>query len=265
MSNEIQKIDPNLNLPAHLQNKEVKGMDVIKSVVRPPMLKIVMKQSRDELLDKFGKGALICMPAEAEIAPNDVPFHFTPIFMWKEFITWAPIEARGNVPAILERSLDEYSDIAAKAQDSNRRVEEVDYNGQSLKVRHVEHLNFMVVIHNHPLGGPDTPFVMSFARAEYRTGSNLASFIQMRKTSPFNCIFEASVCKDPRSNDQGSWYGYDINNPSPDSGVSPWVTEEQSAVFEKMHDEFAKLHRDKRLAATHDEESEIKTEERNDM
>lgn len=267
MPNEIQRIDPNLNLPEHLRDKEVKGMDVMKTIIRPPMLKIIMKQSKDELLDKFGKGALICMPAEAEIAPNDVPFTFTPLFMWKEWCTWAPIEAKGQIPAILDSSLDPTSVLAGKASHTSTREEKIEYEGSMYDVKHVEHLNFMVVIHDHPLGGPETPMIMSFARAEYRTGSNLASLIQMRKTSPFNCVFEARVCKDPRGNDQGTWYGFDISNPSEDSGRTPWCSAEESALFEEMHDNLAEAHANKCLVTTH-EEGEVegdKPEERDDM
>lgn len=266
MPNDIIRIDPSLELPAHLQNKEIKGLEVVKEVIRPPVLKIVQKQSRDEILDRFGKGTLITQPALAEVAPNDVAFHFTPIFIWQEFQTWVKREqVQGDIPHVLESTTDSKSALAAKCQNRDLWFETVNREGINLDVRHIETLCFLVVLHNHPFGGPETPMIMTFSKGEYRTGSNLSSLIQMRKASPFDCIFEAKVCKEPRGNDAGTWYGLDITNPSEDSGVSPWCTEEQGKAFEEMHDKFKEAHDRQLLIRTEDSDETVKEPERDDM
>lgn len=230
-TSEITRVTPDLSLPEHLRGKEVKGMDLMKQIVVPPRIKIVQRQSSELLTAKFPAGTVLSMPAEAVIAEIDTEFLFVPLFFYREWATWSPLEMRGQVPSILDRSADPTSAVAIKAQNPRTR-EESDflYQGQKIKVRHVEHLNFVVSLYQHTLG--TDPMTMSFSRGEHFNGCKFASLVKMRNASPFACVFEAIVNKEPRKNNKGSWFGLDISNPSE---APAWVTKEELEQLEKNH------------------------------
>lgn len=227
------------------------GNEVLSRYVTPPALKIVQKQSRDELLSLFAPGTGIVVPTQAVLVENDVPFHFTPLFMYAEFITWTPISARARgVPAVLERSLDPKSTLAIKATNQDTWNETIVYEGKELEVRHVEHLCFVVKLVGHPLGDAIPWMTISFAKAEHKLGRALSGLIKMRNAPPFSCVFEARVAKAPRSNEYGSWFGLDVNNPT---DRSPWVGAEEYAANKEVHLELSRIHADGLLQVAHEE------------
>jgi len=254
MSSEITKIDAN-TLPAFLEDEEVIGIETLSEYVVPPRVKTVQKQAMDELLKYFGAGDVILSPLNALIAemPRDekgrpkegetASFYVVPIFFYPEWATWNPIELKGSEPAIKYRTVDPTDPIVAKSKNPSLRFENVpnDSSGK-LQVRHVEHLNYIVVLYGHPLGAE--PCILSFSRGEHNAGSKFAALIRMRKASLFGCVFKATV--NLRHGQLGDWYGIDLTNPD---NRSPWVTKEEYLQFKELHEQFAKYHKEARLRA----------------
>ena len=248
MPSDITKVTPNLALPEHLQGAQVEGVAELADLVRPPFIKIVQKQSDDLLLAAFKAGDTIIQPQQALITEKTEPFQFVPLFHYREWCTWAPIEMKGQVPAILARTLNMEDQLAKKAMSVDLREEKgYDFDGKKMDVTHSEHLNFVVALYNHDFSGD--PMIMSFSKAEWKTGAKFAGLIKMRKASIYDCVFNAVVSDIPRSNNYGSWFGFDITNPTE---VSPWVTKEEHDVFGKLHRELKEHHDKGRLQATYD-------------
>lgn len=232
-----KRVDPDLSLPAHLQGKDVEGIEDLKKYVSPPRIKIVQKSADNELLERFSLGDVIVQPAQVLVSKydkdNPEPFLFVPLFFFPEWATWSPIELRGQVPMILERTSDPDSVLAKKAKNPNLRFEAKEYEGRQMQVRHVEHLNFIVVLYDHELG--IDPMVLSFQRGEHGSGIRFNSLIKMRRASLFACVFQAQVAL--RKGHKGEWAGLNITNPDLE-GSSPWVLEDEVEGLRKKHLEF---------------------------
>lgn len=256
MSEAITKINPQVNLPAFMKDTTDLGTELLKKYVIPPRIKVVQKQAAQELLDKFAAGDVILSPMNAVVVelPRDnkgrpvdgatASFPFVPLFFWPEWVTWNPIEMRGKLPAVRYRTVDPSDAVALKAKNPNLRHEEID----GVKVRHVEHLNFVVVLYNSEV--TSEPCVMSFARGEYSAGTKFASLLKMRRAPIYGCVFSAAVS--PRHGQLGDWHGIDVSNPTEGS---PWVTEDEFKTFGALHDEFKKYHDEHRLQATLEDET----------
>jgi len=234
------------------------GIDDLRQYVTPPRIKVVQKQARTDLLDMFGVGDVIVVPANivvTEMGRTDKgqptgeadPFFIVPLFFYVEWCTWNPLELKGKVPAIRDRSFDPKSALALKAKSSEHRKELIP-GEKDLYMRHVEHLNFIVMLYDHPtLGG--APVVMTFARGEHFSGRGLCNLIKLRKAPLYGCVFECHLGH--RENEQGDWWGLDIINPAGD--VSPWVNAEEFEAFKALHLEFVKAHQDARIRVDYDE------------
>jgi len=250
----IEKVRPAGALaaaPTHIQRGDDKqGVERTQEFVSPPFLKIVQKQSDDELITTHGVGSTILTPTNVLVAKHGDSFKFVPIIQYAEFMTWADIGMKGLVPPILDRSLDSNSKLARKCRDRNLWVEEgYDYDGKKLKVRHVEHITFVVVIMDEELGA--VPCIMSFSRAEHKQGRNLCSLLSLRNADIFGCVFEARV-GDPRKNEKGSWHGFDVFNPTSDS---PWVDDPKVyETLQALHIQYEKLYNDGLLRASYEDE-----------
>lgn len=236
----IKKIEPTstgTNQPEWLTKYSRRGLEQIGEYLLVPRIKIVQKQADSALLDKFGLGDVIVSPLGVLIAPMTVdgkkiqppgkPFLFTPILFWPEWLTTNPIEMRGQLPFIADRSLDPKSALAVKSQNPATRKEKRG----TIEVRHVECLNFVVLVHDVE-GLREAPMILSFAKSEHFTGQKFCNLISMRKASIFSGIYQAQA--NARKNASGEWFGLDISNPN--SG-SPWVTEEQYSAFTTLHEE----------------------------
>ena len=234
---------------------EERGLEHIAQYVRPPFIRVVQRQSSTELLDQFGEGDVIVRPGNMRVCEMKVDakhrptgesdgFLITPVFFYPEYMSWNPIELKGNAPAIRERSLDPNGAIAHKAANPDTRVEPfVGEDGKPSKynIRHVEHLNFVVVIHGIDL---DTPCILSFSRAEHTAGRNFCNVIKMRGGAIYGGIY--AVHQMPRSNNQGEWWGLEVSNPGSDVSA-PWVDREAFEKFKSLHQEYKKLHADAKL------------------
>lgn len=232
---------------------EAEGTSRLDGLVVPPLVKIMQKQSDDALLGQFPKGSVILRPVDILVASVGQSFKFIPLMQFTEYVTWAPIEMKGQVPAILDRTFDQRTELARKATDANRWIENgYSFNGKKIdKVRHVEHIVFVIQLFDHPAG--ELTAALSFARAEHKTGRSFASLLKMRNADAFGCIFEAVVPAEPRKNEKGSWYGLNISNPKEGS---PWVTDK--ALFENLRRTSLKLEEafaNKLLRTDHDQDT----------
>jgi len=129
---DITKVKANTALSApDFMHGAPRGTEELGHYVIPARLKIVQKQSSDELLQEFGQGYVIIMKGDGsaeEVAKmkfdekgNPVSsegFNFVPLFFFVEYVCWNPIQLKGVAPAIRSRSLDPRSEVALKAKSS---------------------------------------------------------------------------------------------------------------------------------------------------
>lgn len=242
-------------LPAFMQEDGQLGVEEMQQFITPPRLKIVQRQSGQEFLDKFEPGEVILVPQFVKVAglseERNVgePFYFTPIFFFPEWCLWNPIETKGSLPAIRERTLDPDSPMVVKSRRKELWEEKID----GVNCRYCEHLNFLVLIHGND-NVPPLPVVMSYARAEHRTGSNLASLIKMRNAPLFGCNFQGVTRV--RSNQKGTWFGIDPTNPDANSGVTPFISSEAAYKdFRDLHMEYKEAHQKRIIRVDYEDDS----------
>lgn len=220
---------------------------------------------------------MIAVPQCSLIAPIDrkesgksadagKPFWFVPLLFYPEWVTWTPIELRGAVPAILERTLDEKHDIVRLARDSQLRQEVFkdvpEKDGKPMYIRHVEHLNFLIALitpdGQEPNEMSGIPIILSFSRAEHFSGAKFCTLTRQRTREGaklWGCQFEARSRIRP-NNPKGTWYGIDASNPSAGSGVSAYVqSPELFQRFTELHDEIFELHAKQLIRADYQPES----------
>jgi hypothetical protein len=257
MPDNIQKINPAMKVPDYLKDAPIKGVEELKKYVTLNRLKIIHKASSDDLLALFNPGDVIVTPTQTMIAPaildkkgkitgEGTPWLFVPLFFYVEYCTWEPLALKGQGPMISARSFDMNSSLARKARDPQLR-EEPHPNHPDLKLRHVEHLNFIVTPYNHPLSGEI--MVMTYDRGNYYHGQKFSALIGLRKASPYHCVFEATLLKN--TNDKGSWQTIVPVNPE----QAPWVTADEAKKFEELYDGFDKIHKESRFQTNYETES----------
>ncbi len=258
-SKDLTKVNPRsiVAKPDYL-GADVEGVEELSQYITPPRVKIVQKSADSSLLEEFGVGDVIVTPLNTLIIEQErtakgqptgeaPPLIFTPLFFFVEFCAWNPYELKGTVSAIRERSLDPQSDIARKARNENTRFEPYP-DKPELQIRYVEHLNFLVWIHDEKT---EDPAILSFSRSSHGDGRQLSTFIKMRKASIYSCVFEGWL--DHRDNDQGDWWAFTIENPKT---VDPWVTDVQNIRFKAYHEEFKLLHQGGKIRADYIEEND---------
>jgi hypothetical protein len=104
-------------------DKEKIGLKEVAKVVRPSYVKIVQRQSSEELTKKFGIGSIILTPDNMLVHPalendSDVVVPFVPIFFYIEYAKFAPFLLKGKEPFVQERTTNPKSSIALKASNS---------------------------------------------------------------------------------------------------------------------------------------------------
>lgn len=255
MSNEVSKVQSNASVPAFMQNQEVMGTEALNAYVRPPRLKLVQAMSRAPF-DQYDQGTVLVVPQLIEFAKVDRAtkkgdkWKFIPLFFYPEWIQTNPM-ALANAPFIRERSFDPRSELARKARTKETWFEPCPEDPK-LQIANRECLNFVVMPYDHPtLSG--TMCVLTFARANFRDGSNLASMIKIRKAPIFGQVFEASAAQ--RENAKGAWWGLNISIPED----TPWAGVEDFEVFKALHLELAKTHEEGLLQVDYDDTEESQT------
>jgi len=250
------------------------GMDLVRQYVQIPRVKVIQNNRRTPFKELFEGSELAVVPTMLSLTngpvkdPKVPAFYFTPLYFFPEWITWNPIEARGSLPSVRDRSFEPTSEIAQKARDDKRRNSEPcpempkTSDGKPLFLRHLEHLNFVVAIHA-PSAFAGLPVTLGFASGEHRSGSNLSTLIQARNpmgTPPedrvpiYAMTFAAYVRE--RKNSKGEWFGIDCQNPPRDSGVSPWIGADDTRLvaYREQYELLKKAHVDKLLVVEQDEE-----------
>ena len=264
---DIVKVEPKNPLvcaPKFMLDDQQMGTEEVTRYVIVPRVKVIQKQASAELLSRFNPGDVIISPVNALVAQTVMrdgvmgEFAFVPLYFFAEYCVWNPIELKGMEPAIIERTTDVDSPIAAKALHANLREEPHPTHPQ-YKVRYVEHLNYVVQIIDHAEMTGEVA-VLSFARGEHRAGRQLAGLVKMRRAPLFGCKFIARVSHRPGTG-KGDWFGLDVDN-----HVDPWVDDEDEyARLKALHEEFKRLHEANRLRPDLSDEELTAEVSRDDM
>lgn len=248
--NEIQKVNPSpiVAPPEFMEEDGALGTETLQEYVVLPRLKVIQRQSSDELLEKFKVGDVIITPVNELLihGEDEESFLFTPIFFYPEVCVWNPIKLRGQEPAIRERTCDVSSPLFSKAQNASLREEPHPEYPKEL-ITYVEHLNFIVWLYDKNEVG-----ILSYSRAEHFVGRRLVTMCKMRKAPLFGCVFEAMVGE--RSNDMGAWLGIDATNPI---DADPFV--QDKTLYEnlkKAHEEMKENHRKNLIRTSYDDDHE---------
>lgn len=220
--------------PAFLSDKKNKGLEILNQVVSPPGIIIVQAMSQDLIDAGFEAGDVLMMPAQ-EPVPDTLTI--VPLFFFTEFLLLNPREMKGELRMVREQSFDPMSDLAEKCRD----LADIPCP-ENPKHRCKYRQDFVFVVFVEELG---TAVALRFYSAEFKTGRTLASKIKARNASPFagRYVIQAGTHK----NDKGRWYGWDFKPTD-----RPWVTEEEYARYEAMHDELAAAHAANTLDVTAD-------------
>lgn len=221
--------------PDFMQADHLMGTENVSKKIRPPFLKIVQKQSDDELHSTFGIGAVILVPDRILVLePDGAPVRVVPIFFYSEFLKITSIKLKGIENMIADRSLKPTSEIARKAGDRSLWYEDhPKYLGdQDYQYRYAEALSFLCMFQEEHLQ-TGMPFVLSFMKGSYGKGQLFCNQIHMRRPRPlFGCVFNLSVDPQLGKNSQGEWRRYLTANPP----EQPWVENpEEYNAYKEMH------------------------------
>jgi len=228
------------------------GTENLQEFITPPRIKIIQKQSSDELQDQFGKSAVILSPQGFLIAPPAAdgkrgdPFYIVPLLFFPEWAALNPYALKGQLPYFRERSRNPMHPIAIKSRRAETRDEPCPENPKFF-VKNAEFLNFIVVLMgDHEFSG--LPCAISFAKGDHKAGEAFAALLQarcgkkkmgadgkMRGTAIYGCQFRAQVQWRPGSG-SGDYYGIDISNPTAEDnakGIGPLSTRDP-VIYAKL-------------------------------
>lgn len=248
----LPKVENSL-VPSFMNEDKATGLELVNQYVVPPRLKVMQPMADYTMFEGLEKGDTVLMPQKLKLASPGEPWHFVPLFFYPEFITVNPIQMKGQLPMIRDRSLELDSAIANKSRSPETRKEKCPENPQ-LELSHHEVLTFIVA-----LVGPHAhftlPLSMSFWKGEHRTGTNFSGLIKMRGGPLFGGIYEAKVPKEMRKNAKGQWYGIDVGNPSDSSGMPPFVQDEgEFKQLKSMHLALKQSYDDRKIQVEYEDE-----------
>lgn len=194
-----------------------------RDYVRPPQIKIVQGSSAPELKQLFHAGSVVATPNNILVSPvilnsmqmpsdDGEPFEFVPIFFYTEYCLWNPIQMRGKLPAVRDRSFDKNSKVGTHARSFIKEMREFPCpENPALMCRFQEHINFIMM----PLQGDmyGTPAVQSYSRTSFKAGKALIALWQARKAPMYGCIFRQNtkLTTDPTTGN--AWYTPVNSNP----------------------------------------------------
>jgi hypothetical protein len=256
----IVKVEPTASeVPAYMAPDVGAGTDELKGYVTVPRLKIIQKQAMAELLARFGVGDVILSPVNALVEewqrdpkgrplPDGAPtISVRTVYFYHEWATWNPIQLRGMEPAITYRTTNPGDPIVQKARNPNLRTEDHPRE-DGLKVRHVEHLNFVLLVEPGQHMSEEVA-VVSFSRGSHIEGQKFSSLVRMRRAPIYGMRFDLSL--EERKNSKGEWLCFVARNPA---DGRPWVPEEDYQRMKKLHEDFAAMHASSKLRAAIDDE-----------
>lgn len=234
---------------AELDNRQ--GTEGLSRVVRPSFVKIVQKQSSDELLAKYAPGTIILTPDNIPLTNPSVEgsaARFVPLMFYTEYCKWSSILLKGVEPMIVERSFDPQSSVAIKSQSQATWSERhPSYpNDDKYNYRYCEHLNYIIKLVEPDLMETD-PVLISFVRTGYTVGQRLAKLILSRKAPLYAGVYKlSSRVKEGQGN---TWRIYSVEN----NDAAPWVDDpELFAAFKAAHEQFHEFVRQRILATDYD-------------
>lgn len=243
----------NTNVPSYLQkyqqgSKPLAGLEQLKQYWTPDRIKIVQGQS-GEKFKQFPVGSVVLIPQMIKVADPGQPFWVTPIFLFVEFCVWNPYGLKGQLPTIRERTFDANSEIARKAR--SRKLEDLfavcpdlppnlknKKEDQNYMLRYCEHINHICVLRrndkyqDHPANThTNIPVIFSFHHSGFYEGKSLATLILNRRVDIYAGQYELSTVD--KTNSKGTWKGFNISNPSYNSGFSGFVENEEDYLLYK--------------------------------
>ena len=228
--------------------KEDWGTEDLGQYIVPPRIKVVQALSSEELTEPFDIGDCVIVPQKVKICAKNEKFHFTPIYFFPEWVVWNPLAMKGSLPAIRERSIDPASPIRRCATDPNLWTQKCPENQQE-EIRFCEHLNFVLLIHDVP-SLQNMPIVVSFARSEHKSGTNLSALIQMRRAPIYACRFQGEICH--RKNNMGNWWGVEPGNPED----TPFVSEAEFTAYKELHQTYKEAHEKSQIQVDYGDDKE---------
>lgn len=254
MSTEIAKTE---DRPSFLQESAPVGTDGLASKVRPSFVKIVQKQSNDEMIDLFGTGSIILSPDMELVCRADELATFVPLFYYVEYCKWAPLALKGQEPMIVERTFDPKHPVAIRSQSpATWKEDHPSHPGNPKYQYHYrEHLNFIIKLtdeeHLHR-----EPVLLSFSKTNYSVGQRLAKLVLQRRASIFAGKYDLGVRV--RESAENAWRVYTIDN----SQGGSWVSDKaEYDSYAAAHEYYKELQKSRDLDVSYDDESDIQSEQ----
>lgn len=247
---EVQKVD---GVQALMNYTEDNSLDVLKTYVVVPFVKLIHGTTADSLKEKFGEGSVIVTPGDTKIIDKNGKFLFVPLFFFTVYRQWAD---RKDTRMIVESTYEIDSVVAKKSRDPEAwsEVYEEDRDKPEIEqrfYRYVEHLCFIGLIHDGELVG--TKCLISFQKSDFRVGRSFASAAQMRKVEMedgkrqqvplWAQVHEISIGR--REKGGNKWWGFDVNNP-PD-GIDNMIQPDDYAVHAEAYKELVEAHAANRI------------------
>jgi hypothetical protein len=232
---------------------ETKGTEGLSRIVRPSFVKLIQKMSNDDLVQKYGVGAIILSPDDILLTgggEQHAPAKFVPILYYPEWCKWSANALKGIEPMIVERTFDMKSPVAMKSQSAVTWSEPHPNHPQDPKMnyRYCEHANFIVKLTDEDLLHTD-PVLISFVKTSYKTGSRLGKLALARHAPLFACQYNLS--SRDQENQQGKFKVFTVEN----HPTEPWAPESLYNDLAKMHDDFYELLQKRQLETQYDEEA----------
>lgn len=220
--------------PSFMDADRKMGLELVSQKIRPPFMKIVQKQSSDELIDQYGIGAVLLVPDNILVLePDASPIRIVPLFFYVEYLKLASINLKGQESMIKERSTDPCSELARRCANRDLWYEDhPNYPGDDdYRYRNAEALSFICMFDEPHL--PNFPFTLSFMKGSYGKGQTFCNQIHMRAGRPlFGSVFALSVDPQLGQNSKGQWRRFLTANPP----ERPWIEDaEQYAAFRELH------------------------------
>ena len=189
MSNELIESRPSFLAPTVDNEAELRAvMAEMSKELKPPFVKVIQAMTGEPYKPPFREGDIIVPPFNVKIGDNDTPFSFTPIFYFKTFLCFNPIQLKASMPALREFSFDTNSPLARKC---GAFIKEKCPENPQYELKFNQVINFFVIIHGVD-ELKDTPVTLSFKGGEYKTGQNLINMITVRKAFPYGCRFRSA-------------------------------------------------------------------------
>lgn len=239
MSENALKLFEDKNALATLPDfaREDLGMGTEGIEIRPLRVKVIQAQAT-EAYEDFDPGDIVLVPQKILLAHKNQPVYIVPVFFYFEWIAVNPLELKSTLKMMIRsRSTDPRSAVAQKAmQPEPERREEPCPEDPRYKIKYKEVRNFVCrVAMNESVGA--MPIILSFSGGEWKPGKNFEGLIGMRGKAPiFSNVFEMIVPDKKRSNDKGSWFGIDVENPRSEGHPPPFVQDrEEYNSLKAMH------------------------------